>query len=139
MSHPSPARPDLGDAGPTQGAAFLLVMAREAPLTLDELSSLRQAAAAAPALPGLEIDAVEGFGKVRVRVAFIHPGTPGLTETVAALPALLHALARAAPRCKVRVSDPSALLSWTGNRFCLDPTNARALPGIRDGYAVPAS
>lgn len=137
MSHPPPDRPDLGDAGPSEGASFLLVMAREAPLSLDELAALRESAASAPALPDLQIEAIEGFGKVRVRLAFTHPGTLDLETHLAGLPTLLHALARAVPRCKVRVSDPAGLLSWTGSRFSLDPTTARALPGIRSGYAVP--
>jgi HEAT repeat protein len=137
LSHPPPDRPDLGDAGPSEGARFLLVMAREAPLSLDELAALRGAASGAPALPDLQVDAIEGYGKVRVRVTFTHPGTLDLEASLTGLPPLLHALARAVPRCKVRVSDPAGLLSWTGSRFSLDPSSARALPGIREGYAVP--
>ena len=112
-------------------------MARESPLSLDELAALREATVGAPCVPDLEVDAVEGFGKVRVRVAFPHPGPLG--GGVSGLPSLLHALARAVPRCKVRASDPAGLLTWTGSRFSLDPAGARPLPGIREGYAVPAA
>lgn len=140
MPLPTSPPPALGHPGPAQGVPFLLVMAREAPLSLSELDALRDAAAGAPAIPGLQLHAVEGFGKVRVQVSFPHPGAPWGTAGLTRLPELLHTLARAVPRCKVRVSDPAGLLAWTGSRFTLLPDAAgKALPGIREGYRVPAT
>jgi hypothetical protein len=133
-----PPLPDLGAPGPLVGTTFTLVLAREAPLTLDELAAVEAAAEATP-LRGVDVAGIDGFGAVRVAVTFgFEAVDPGL-ERLQALPTLLLDLARAVPRAKVRARDPSGLLGWTGARFTLADPTGRPLPGLPEGYAVPAS